>query len=168
MVATHTSDGNKRKVPDTDTTNIYYSHKLLINRLIPEIIPVSIPPIDPTIADGVMESIRTLNARQTITSKEIVTDAARSGALVFQDPTVVNQKDMDGKIPPDRNTIVIHHRSTTPVRMGNLPLVSPTSISSQDIEIPRRSIGPKEVRNVEPLDISINGIFFEYKGPAPT
>ena len=33
-VATHTSDGNKRKVTDTDTTNGNSPRKLLINRLI--------------------------------------------------------------------------------------------------------------------------------------
>ena len=45
QVATHTSDGKKLKVTDTDTTNWNAPHKLLINQLIPEIIPVAIPPI---------------------------------------------------------------------------------------------------------------------------
>ena len=51
MVATHTSDVNQGKVADTDTTNGNSPHKLLINRLIPEIIPVAIPPIDQAIAE---------------------------------------------------------------------------------------------------------------------
>ena len=45
LVATCTSDGKKRKVADTGTTNGNSPHKLLINRFIPEIIPVIIPPI---------------------------------------------------------------------------------------------------------------------------
>ena len=44
-VVTHTSDENKIKFTDTDTTNGNYQHKLLINRFIPEIIPVVIPKI---------------------------------------------------------------------------------------------------------------------------
>ena len=50
-VATHTSDGKKIKVTDTETTNGNSPHKLLINRLIPDIIPVVIPPIDQTITE---------------------------------------------------------------------------------------------------------------------
>ena len=46
VVATHTSDEKKRKVTDTDTTNRNSPQKLLINRLIPEIIPVVIPSIN--------------------------------------------------------------------------------------------------------------------------
>ena len=45
-VATHTSDGKKIKVTDTDTTNGNYPHKSLINQIIPEIIPAVIPPIE--------------------------------------------------------------------------------------------------------------------------
>ena len=52
-VATHTSDGKKRKVTDTDTNNGNSPRKLLINRLIPEIIPVIIPPIDHITMDRV-------------------------------------------------------------------------------------------------------------------
>ena len=49
-VANNTSGGKKRKVTDADTTNRNSPRKLLISRLIPEIIPVSIPPTDQTIA----------------------------------------------------------------------------------------------------------------------
>ena len=62
-VDTHTSDGKKRKVTDTDTNNGNSPRKLLINRLIPEIVPVSIPPIDQTIAEDAAGSGETLNAR---------------------------------------------------------------------------------------------------------
>ena len=79
-VATHTSEGNKIKFTDTETTNGNYPHKSLINRLIPEIILFIIPQIDQKIADGVMASGETLYARRTIPSKEIVMDAVRSAA----------------------------------------------------------------------------------------
>ena len=104
-VATHTSDGKKRKVTDTGTTNGNYPHKLLINRLIPEIIPVVIPPIDQTTVDGVAVSGGNLHARRTIVLEDIVTDAVRSAACVFKYPTVVDWKDTDGMIPWDRITV---------------------------------------------------------------
>ena len=96
LVATHISDGKKRKVTDNDTTNGNSTQKLLINRLIPEIIPVIIPPT-PRIADGVAASSGTLHARQTINSKEIVTDGACSGTRVLKDTTVVNWRNTKGK-----------------------------------------------------------------------
>ena len=51
MLATHTSDGKKINVTDTDTTNGNSPRKLLINCLIQDIIPVAIPPIDQTIVE---------------------------------------------------------------------------------------------------------------------
>ena len=79
LVATRTNDGKRKKVTDTGTNNENYPQKLLISRTI----PVIIPPIDPPIVDGVAEIIGTFHARQTITLKGIVTNAARSGAHVF-------------------------------------------------------------------------------------
>ena len=38
----------------------------------------------------------------------------------------------------------------------------------QDIGSPRRSIGPQEVRNAEPLDTSMNGTSSKHRDPAPT
>ena len=80
LVATHTSDGKKRKVTDTDTTNINYPQKLLINRTLLMIIP----PIDPHIADGLASGRGTTHALQMPALNLIVTDAARSGAHVFR------------------------------------------------------------------------------------
>ena len=77
-LATHTSDGKKIKVSDTDTTNINSPHKLLIKQLI----PVSIPSIDQTIAEDATESEETLHAHHTILSKEIVTDTSCSAAHI--------------------------------------------------------------------------------------
>ena len=78
MVANRTRDGKKIKLADTDTTNDNPPHKLLINRLIPEIISVVIPMIKHTTAYGVAASGGTLHAVRTIIPKEIVTDAALS------------------------------------------------------------------------------------------
>ena len=71
-VATHTSDGTKRKVTDTDTINGNSPSKLLINRLIPEIIIVAISPIDQNIAKDDAGIGETFHARYSIISKEIV------------------------------------------------------------------------------------------------
>ena len=49
VVATHTSDGKKRKVTDTDTTNGNSPQNLLINRTL----PIIIMPIEPQITNGV-------------------------------------------------------------------------------------------------------------------
>ena len=76
------SNPNSDPKVDTHTSDGYSPHKLLINRIISEIIPVAIPPIDQTIAEYAALSGDTLRARCTILSKEIVTDTARSAAHV--------------------------------------------------------------------------------------
>ena len=80
LVATHTSDGKKRKVTDTDTTNGNSPQKLLINQTIPVITSL----INLSIADGVASGRVTLHALQTIASKLIVTDTKCSSARVFE------------------------------------------------------------------------------------
>ena len=95
FVSTHTSDRKKRKVTDTDTMNVNSPQKYLINPTLPMIIQLT----DPRIKDWVASGRGTTHARQKISLKVIITDTAHSGARVFQDPTVVNQKDMYGKIP---------------------------------------------------------------------
>ena len=153
----------RKKVTDTDTTKGNYPHKLFINRIIPEIILVVIPPVKQTTADGVAESGGTFHAVRMIISKEVVTGVSCRAAFVFKDPPVINWKDAGGMIPQDRETIRIPPRATTPVQIGTGPSISPTSIRSQDIESPRRSIVPQEVRNSNPLDASINGISSEHR-----
>ena len=73
LVATHTSDGKKRKVTDNDTTNVNYPPKLLINRTL----SIITPSINPRIADGITAGRGTTHVLQEIASKVIVTDAAR-------------------------------------------------------------------------------------------
>ena len=105
---------------------------------------------------------------QTIASKVIVTDAARSGERVFRYPTAVNWKDMDRMISQCRNTIRMVERLTNPVLVGDGPSVSTTRMGSQEIGSPSGSIGPHEVRDAQPLDTSINGISVKHRYPAPT
>ena len=63
LVSTHTSDGNERKISNTDTTNRNYPHKLILNQLIPNIIPGAICPIDQTITEDVEGIGQALDAR---------------------------------------------------------------------------------------------------------
>ena len=59
-------------------------------------------------------------------------------------------------------------RATTQVLIGTVSLVSPISIRIQEIEGPRRSIIPQEVRNAKPLDASIHRIYSKDRDPAPS
>ena len=164
LVATHTSDGKKIKVTDTDTNNGNSPQKILINRTLPMIIP----PIDPRIMDGIAAGRGATHACHTISLKVIVTDAARSGARVFQNPADVNQKDTDGKIPQDGNTPIRYPRLTSPVLIGGGTTVSPTRTESQDIISPKGPTGSVEVRNAQPFHTFINGNSAKNGGPTPT
>ena len=90
MIATHTSDKNKRKIADIDTTNGSYSHKILTNREIPAIIQGFIPLVNQKPADGVTASRRALHVARAVLRKEIVMGAMRSIAGVHKDPLVIN------------------------------------------------------------------------------
>ena len=167
VVATQISDGKERKVTYTDTTKGKISHKLLINRIIPEIITVVILLVNQTTANRVAASGGNLHAVCTVLLKDIVTYTARSAARVFTDPLVVNWKDTSRTIPRDRNTSGIPPRATTSVRIITGPLVSPTRMGIQDIGSPRWFISPQEVMNAKPLNASINGISSKHREPAP-
>ena len=95
----------KIKVTDTVTTNGNSPQKLLIDRLIPEIIPVVIPPINQTTVNGVVARGDILHVVRMIISKEIVTEAVRSAARYFKDPPVVNWKDTNRTITQYGNTV---------------------------------------------------------------
>ena len=168
LVSTNTSDGNKRKITDTDTTKGNSPHKLMTNREIPAIIQGIIPSVKQTTADLVETSGGALHAVRAILHKEIVTGATRSAAGVLKYPPVVNWMDKVRSIPVDRKTVGIPPRTTTQVRTGTGPSVPPISIGSQKIEGPRRSIIPQEVRNAETLDISINRSPDEHRDPTPS
>ena len=110
-------DKNSDPKVSAHTTNRNSPHTLLINRIIPEIIPATIPPIDQTIAEDATGSGETLKARRTIISKEIVTDAARSAARVFRTPADAIRHVMDGTTSQDGNNAVGYARLNYPVRI---------------------------------------------------
>ena len=88
-VATQTSDRKKRKVTDTENTNVNSPHKLLINWLIPDIIPVVILPIKLPTVDGVAEIEGTLHAASvTISFDRIVQHACKVPSISATPSTV--------------------------------------------------------------------------------
>ena len=105
----------------------------------------------------------TLGARQTLLPKELVTDAARSGAQIFQTPREVRGTGRDGSMPRDVNTAVATASLNlqSPNFMGTSD--SPTLTENQDIVSPRRSIIMQKGMNAEPLDAPINQ-FWPYMG----
>ena len=115
-----------------------------------------------------MASSGTLHVRKPISSKEIVTYTARSGALVLKYHTVVNWKGTDRTIRWDGKTVRMVERLTPPFRVGSGPSISPTRMGSQDIGSPSGSIGSQEVRDAQPLDTSIHGIYAKNGFPAQT
>ena len=135
-VATHTSDRKKRKVTDTDTTNRNSPQKLLINRLIPEIIKVTIPPIDQTVAEDAAGNVETLHALRTAPSKEVVTDTSRNAACVFWTPAKVIRHGTDGTTPCYGNTYIGPTRLDSPVCIGGSTTSSQIRTGRQDIISP--------------------------------
>ena len=125
LVGTHISDRNKRKITDNDTTNRNFPYKLLTDREIPAIIQGVTPPVNQTTADGVTTSRGSLHAERAVLQKEIFTGARRSNAGVLKDPLVKTWKDASGKIPVDKNTVLIRPVTNTQVLTGNGPSVPP-------------------------------------------
>ena len=138
MVDARTSDGNERKITDTDTTKVNSPQKLLTNREIPDIIQGVIPPVNQTTAYGVATSGRVLHAVRVFLHKEVVTSGTRCSAGFLKDPPVVNWKDQGGTILVDRNTVVIPPRTTNQVQTDTGHSITPISIGIQNIEDPRR------------------------------
>ena len=115
------SNPNINPKVDIYTSNGNFPYKLFINWLIPEIIPGAIPPIDQMIAEDAAGIRETLEARKTILSKEIVTDAACRGAqrccAYFWNYGDVSRTDGDGTTLRDGNTAVAATRLTSPVQI---------------------------------------------------
>ena len=76
---------NNPKVATYDT-NGNYTHKLLANSEIPEIIQDVISPVHQATVDEVSKCGGALHALCTVLSEEIVTGLAASAACVFKDP----------------------------------------------------------------------------------
>ena len=90
------SDPNSNQKVDNYTTNGKNPQKLLKNRFVPNIIQGAICPIDPLVKEDVPGIRETLGALQTVLTKEIVTNAAHSGARILQTPREVSQTYRDG------------------------------------------------------------------------
>ena len=84
-----------------------------------------------------------MQARHTILSEEIVTDAARIAARVFWTPTDVSQYVIDRTASRDVNTAISSAGLTSPVRSCDSTTGSPSRAGNQDIILPRGSIVPQ-------------------------
>ena len=102
LVDTHTSDGKKRKVTNTDTTNGNSPKILLINRTF----LVIISPIDPWLPGGIKTGRGTTHSCQTHALKVIVANTPCSGVRVFRTPGDVIQMGRDGTTPRGGNTSI--------------------------------------------------------------
>ena len=80
IVATHTSDGNKRKV--TDNSNIYLKQKLLSNRTLPIISAT----IEPHIDDRVATSGASTTNLTTPNTTKVIIDIAGSNTQALRTP----------------------------------------------------------------------------------
>ena len=82
-VANHTSDGKKRKVADTDTTNRNSPRKLFIKRLIPEIIHCQTYHRTNLICRRIEITVNRLK-RKVIRKKSVVTQETRRVRLIVK------------------------------------------------------------------------------------
>ena len=143
------SDPNRNPKVATYTTKVNSPQKLLINRLIPNIIPGAICPIAQKITED-MELIReTLDTQHTVLSKEVVADAARSGARFFRNPREVSRTSRDGTTPQDVNTAVAAVRLNPPIQTFHNTYDSPTRTGTQDIFNPIGPVGPQWISNAD-------------------
>ena len=110
----------------------------------------------------------TLHAHCMIISKEIVLDMVCSDVRVFRTPMDVFCHGTNVSTPWDGNTDVGFTNLDSPVRIGGYNSVSPSRTGSQDIIDTLGSIGPQWSREAQPLDTSINRIYFKHRDPAPT
>ena len=113
-VATHNSDGNKRKV--TDTRNRKLQQKLLSNRTLPIITTV----IDHLITDIVATCGWTTHALTAPTMKGFTTGAVCSRARILRTPGHVSRKDRDSTIPCGGDVVVRSYRDNGPVLIGGI------------------------------------------------
>ena len=123
--------------------------------------------IEQTIVEEAAGSGDTLYVRRTILLMEIVTDTTYSAAHDFRTPADVSQHVTDRSTPWEGNTPKSSTRLTSSVWIVSSNTGSPTRTGSQDIISPRGSIGPQEVRDSQPLDTSIDGIYSNHRDPAP-
>ena len=155
------SDPNSNPKVTTYTTNENSPQKLFINRLIPKIVPGAIRLIDQTITEDVTGIGETLDARQKVLSKDIVTDVACSGAHILWTSRGVSGTGRDGSTPRDVNTSMEAIRFTSPIHIFDSNSNSPTQSGTQDIFNPIVPAGPQFISNPEKLKKFINRFFSE-------
>ena len=108
-----------------------------------------------------------LDTRQTILSKEIVTDAAHCGAHIFQTLRRVSRTGRDSTMPRDKNTVVAAASSTVPVQICNSTTDSPIRNMNQEIINPIGALSRQWTRDAMKLKNSIDGCFAEDRGLKP-
>ena len=149
---THNSDGKKRKV--TDTRNIDLQHKILINRTLLIITTT----IDPRIPDRVKTCGGTTNALIMPTTKEVITDVARSSAHVLRTPGHVSRTGRDGTKPRNGYVVVRSPRDNGPVMIGATTVYPDCGImGSLDILDKHGYTGSVEIRDTQKFDTLIDG-----------
>ena len=105
-----------------------------------------------------MSGIRdNLDVFQTVLSKDIVTDAAHSGARIFRTPREVIRTGRDVSMPRDVNTAVATARLTPPIKIFNSTSDSPRRTRTQDISNTIGPADPKWTSNAQKLKTSIHG-----------
>ena len=153
---------NPKRDPSSDekvatyTTNGNPPQKSLRSRFVPKIIQGAIRSIDHLVTEDAPGIQETLGARQAVLLKEVVTDAARSGARIFRTLRELSRTVRDGSTPRCVNTSVVTTRLTPINPIFNSTSNSPMMNGNQDIVNPRRSIIATEARNAKPLDAPIN------------
>ena len=161
------SDPNSNPKVSQYTTNRNSPHKLFINLTIPKIIPGAIRLIDQTITKHVVGIRETLDARQNMLSKEIVTDTTCSGARILWTPQEVIRTGRDGTMPRDVNTTVEAARLTPPVQIFHSTSDSPTLTGTQDILNPIDPLSPQWSSNADKLKNSMNAFLQKTEVPDP-
>ena len=95
-------------------------------------------------------------------------EAVRIAAHFFRTAEEVSRHGTDGTTTWDGKTSMGYTRLASPVSIGCSTTGSPIRTGSQDIISPRGYIGLKWIRDVQPLDTFINGIYSEHRDTAPT
>ena len=94
-----------------------------------------------------------MDAHQAVLLKEIVTDAARSGACIFRTHREVSRTSRDGTTPQNRNTALATNRLTSPVQICHSTTDPPSWNRNQEITNPIVPFSPQWIRNAEKLKI---------------
>ena len=108
-----------------------------------------------------------MGARHTVLPKEIVTDAACSGACIFWNPREVIRTDRVGSTPREVNTVLETNRLTLRIPYFISTSKSLKHTGNQDVVSTRRSVILKKGRNADPLDTPINRFSSIYGNPMP-